>query len=232
MPLLQPRLSRLEERLRHLLPPVQVAAYDRFLAELQARGVTDNALGVGQAMPDFRLPNAEGHLVDSRALRAAGPLVISFFRGHWCPYCTLELLALQDVLPEIARRGASLLAISPEQGGRALALKRREGLTFDLLCDVDNGVGVQFGVVFQVSEPVKAHYEDNGIDLAAFHGNPGWLLPIPATYVVDRAGVIRHAFLDPDYVHRLEPAVILEVLQQLSHGEQTGESGVITGAGA
>lgn len=195
-------------------------AYEALVRDLAASGLVDSALKAGTEMPEFELPNVEGRFVSSTELTGRGPLVVSFFRGGWCPYCTLELQALQQALPEIEKLGASLVAVTPDTGAALAAAKRSNNLGYEVLSDIDNGVGLGFGIIFRVPEAIRALYLRLGIDLGARHGNRTgeWLLPLPATYIVDRRGVIRHAELDADFTHRMEPAEIVGVLQRLEGG--------------
>lgn len=189
-------------------------AYIEFVRELKAADVTRSALRRGDPMPDFTLPDVEGRLITARELIGGGPLVLSFFRGGWCPYCSMELQALQAIWPEIRRRGGALAAITPDTGASFAADKRANRLDYEVLSDVDNGVALLFGLVFRVPAHIRALWLRLGIDLGARHGNRGkaWLLPVPATYIVDRRGIIRHADIDTDFRRRMEPAEILRRL--------------------
>ena len=197
--------------------PETRTAYEALVRDLAQSGLAEGALKAGDALPSFELPNVEGRLVSAAELVARGPLVLSFFRGGWCPYCTLELRALQRALPEIERLGATLATVTPDTGGALAAAKRENHLGYEVLSDVDQGVGLTFGIIFRVPDAIKALYRRRGVDLGARHGNSTgeWLLPLPATYVVDRAGVIRHAELDPDFRHRMEPEDIVRALGEL-----------------
>lgn len=191
------------------------AAYDEFLARLDAAQVAKQALQPGDAMPEFLLPNAEGSIVHSADLLAAGPLVVTFFRGDWCPYCAATLHALEAVLPELSRLRCSLVAMTPETGGRALGVKRKYGLNYEILADVDLEIAMAFGVVFRVPPLYSALLRDAGIDLAERSGNPSWFLPIPATFLVRRDGVIARAWVNTDFTARAEPAEIVAAAKTL-----------------
>ena len=203
------------DRLRRKESEPSRAAYEAFVEQLVKAASADRALKVGDAMPPFLLPDAEGRLVASDELLEQGPLVICFYRGDWCPYCRAMLAALQAAIPRIAAAGGRLVALTPDTGGRPLALKRRQRLTYDILCDVDYAVGLQFGVVFQVPEAYRRQLAADGIDLPARHGSGGWLVPIPAAFVADRGGIIRYAFVDADFMRRAEPDAIVAVLRDL-----------------
>ena len=173
------------------------------------------ALRVGDRMPDFVLPNAEGELVFSDDLLARGPLVVCFFRGGWCPFCKATLEALQEILPDIVAQGANLLAIAPDTAGHAYATKQSLGLKFELLSDVDNAIGLQFGVVYRVPDEYRSALLHFRIDLALRHGVESLLLPMPAVFIADGSGLLRYAYASGDVTARTEPGAILALLGSL-----------------
>ncbi|MGO8920404.1 MAG: peroxiredoxin-like family protein [Stellaceae bacterium] len=219
--------DRLDEQWQRALDdsPEPARALEALMRALGASNLAAASLRPGDTMPDFELPNVEGRLVAARDCLARGPLVISFFRGGWCPYCSLELAALQEALAEIERQGASVRAITPDTGAAFAEVKRRLGLSFEVLSDVDNGAGLLFGVIFRLPEAVREIYLRLGVDLGARHGNRDtlWLLPMPATYIVDRGGVIRHAMVELDYRRRMEPSEIVGVLRALAAEAGSGD---------
>lgn len=223
---LQDELDEQWRRTRERLPKVR-DAYERLVRDLAQSGLVDGARKAGEEMPDFELPSVEGRLLGLSELLARGPLVMSFFRGGWCPYCTLELKALQRALPEIERLGATLAAITPDTGAALADAKRKNALAYEVLSDVDNGLGLTLGIIFRVPEAIRTLYRELGIDLGARHGtsDDAWLLPLPATYIVDRAGIIRHAELEPDFKRRMEPKEIIRVLGELVAGNADEDAG-------
>ncbi len=190
-------------------------AYETSVAEMQRLGVSTHALDVGDRFPDMVLPNAEGDLVAIADLQRRGPVVVTFFRGIWCPYCRLMLDALVAALPELEAAGASLVGITPETGGLALRTKRDHGASFEVLSDVDCGLGLGCGVVFRTPDIYRRLLLKYGNDLALRHGNQAWFLPLPAVFVLDRAGVVRWRFLSVDFTEQAEPADILAALRAL-----------------
>ena len=198
------------------------AAYEELVKQLGRAETADHALKVGNKIPDFTLPNAYGKLIVSSELLEQGPLVINFFRGDWCPFCRLMLQALNEALPAIIAAGGNLVAISPDTGGRLLRAKNRLNLSIELLSDVDNGVALDFGVAFRAPEAYRQVLQSYGTNLNERHGNDGWIIPIPAAFVVDRSGTIRYAFVEPEFVRRAEPDEIVAVLRQLA-GEVRGD---------
>lgn len=204
-----------DERARASEIPAVRTAYEATVAELARSRFLDHALRPGAAFPDFVLPDTAGRLVTLADLLGRGPLVVTFFRGNWCPYCALTLAALEEALPAIGAAGATLVAITPETGGRAAEAKQQHAPRCTILVDVDSGVGLQCGVIFRAPEPYRALLATAGIDLPERQGQGGWLLPVPAAYVLDRAGVIRWAFLDVDFTHRAEPAAIVKAIEEI-----------------
>ncbi len=183
--------------------------------ELADSGITDKVLKEGDTIPRFTLPNAAGQPIDSQDLLQPGPVVISFYRGGWCPYCNLELRALQQALPEIQKAGAQLIAISPQTPDNSLSTAEKHNLSFEVLSDVGNQVARQFGLVFTVPNELRPIYQSLGIDLPAHNGDNSFELPLPATYVVDSNGRIIHAFVNANYQQRQDPEGILTVLKNL-----------------
>ena len=223
---LRDKLDERWRRMRERSPEVG-QAYDALVQTLAASGLTETSLKAGERMPDFALPNVEGRFVASQALLERGPLVVSFFRGGWCPFCTTELTALQQTVPDIEARGASLVAITPDTGAALAAAKRDNALAYEVLSDLDFGLGLQFGLVFRVPDAIRDLYRRLDLDLGARHGNAHdtWLLPIPATYIVDRRGVVRYAEIDCDFRRRMEPAAIVRVLDELRAEGRSGGDG-------
>jgi peroxiredoxin len=191
------------------------AAYDEFLKRLDAGQVAAQALRARDPMPAFLLPSAEGSLIDSADLLADSPLVVTFFRGDWCPYCAATLEALEAVLPELTEAGGTLVAMTPETGGRALAMKRAHDLRYEILVDVDLAIAMAFGIVFRTPPLYTSLLQRGGIDLAERSGNTSWFLPIPATFLVGRDGVIARTWVNIDFTQRAEPVEILEALKSL-----------------
>ncbi len=185
---------------------------------LRESHLAERALGTGDIAIDFTLSNAKGEPVSSEALRGAGPVVLSFYRGGWCPYCSMELKALQDVNAEIKALGASLVAISPQMPDASLSTAEKNELEFEVLSDVNSSVADQYGLTFSLAEDLRPIYKNWGADVAAVNDDPDCKLPLPATYVIDQDGKIVHSFTDEDYTDRLEPDEILESLRELRDG--------------
>jgi peroxiredoxin len=194
--------------------PLQ-AAYQELLSRLDRAETGARALKPGDAIPPFLLPNAESRLVASNDLLARGSLVINFFRGNWCPYCRQTLKALEAVLPEIEAAGGQLVALTPDTGHHLADTKRVQRISYEVLSDVDGAVGLQFGVLFRAPAAYREVLAGYGIDLAERHGNDGGFIPLPATYVVDRDGIVRYAFVDIDFTRRAEPSAVVAALKHI-----------------
>lgn len=207
------QLRRAETEGRAKRDPERTAIMDRATAELAASGVAERSLAVGERAPDFTLPNAHGDDVTLAELLAEGPVVVSFYRGGWCAYCNLELRALQRALPRIEALGARLVAISPNLPDTTLSTGERNALEFALLSDVGNRVARAYGLVFTLAGELRPFYA--GYDLPAVNGDASFELPLPATYVLDRGGVVLAAFVDADYTRRMDPDDIVAALEAL-----------------
>jgi peroxiredoxin len=192
-----------------------VHANAQTISDLVARGLSASALKEGGVAPDFTLPDARGHLVALKTLLDHGPVVISFYRGGWCPYCNLELRGLQRVLPQIVQMGASLVAISPQLPDHSLSTQEKNQLTFPVLSDVGNIVAKRFGIVFTLPAALVAANRAIGRDFIEINGEAGAAqLPMPATFVLDKSGVIRLAFLEEDWSKRLDPDIVVDTLRR------------------
>ena len=208
-------LTEVLASLRDKASPKWRSLYDALVQHLVDEGAANDALKVGDKIPDFMLASAEGHFVRSADLLAKGPVVLSFYRGRWCPYCSAELDALNAVASRVRDSGATLVAITAEAGGEAIRTKFERKFDFEILCDLDNGLALECGLVFKVTPEVQAAYLERNLDLAKIYGNTSWFLPIPATYVVDAGGIIREAYVNPDFRYRLDPAAIMTAIERL-----------------
>jgi peroxiredoxin len=183
--------------------PEFARVYSVFVDRLLASGAGSQAPEVGTALPAFLLPDNDGRLVGSAELLAAGPLVVSFNRGHWCAFCRLELLALAEIYPEVKRLGGELVSIMPELGAPVRRLRETYDIPFPVLTDIDNGYALTCGLMVSLGDAVRDVYLSVGRDLAQFQGNDGWFVPIPATFVIASDGRICDRFVDPDFGHRI-----------------------------
>lgn len=174
-----------------------------------------HAVNTGAQAPDFSLPNVKGGDLSLTAALQQGPVVLSFYRGGWCPFCNLEFHALQEILGQIRAHNASLIGISPELPDVSLSNVEKNNLQFDVLSDVGNKIARRYGLVMTVPEAMRPLYKAWGVDIPASNGDSTFELPIPATYVIDRTGKVRAAHVNKDYTQRMEPADILATLALL-----------------
>ncbi|MEV6946929.1 peroxiredoxin-like family protein [Streptomyces sp. NPDC051172] len=191
------------------------AIMQRATQDLTASGQADRALTVGAKAPSFTLPSATGGDTSLTELLAEGPVVITFYRGAWCPYCNIALRSLQQHHDAITARGARLVAISPQAPDESLSHAEKNELAFDVLSDLGCDTAKQFGLAFDLPEDLAAVYAGFGIDLHRSNTGHARTLPIPATYVIDQDGTISWAFANADYTTRAEPAEILAALDEL-----------------
>lgn len=194
---------------RERVPAAILAAMARCTDDLKASGIENRALGSGDSVPDFELPNQHGELRRLRDYLDESPVVLNIYRGGWCPYCNMEMKALHDMQPEIEARGARLIGMSPEMPDRAMTTAERHGIAIDILSDAGNKVAEQMGLVFSLPEALRSIYEKFGIDLPAYNGDDSFRLPVPATYIIDQTAAIVYGFVNADYTLRLEPRDIL-----------------------
>jgi peroxiredoxin len=180
--------------------PAFTAAVDRLIKRLQDSGAGDAAPQPGDVMPAFYLPDDTGRLVALQALLRAGPVAVTFHRGHWCPYCRININALAKAHDVMSREGGQIVAIMPERQEFAAEFKNDARARFPILTDMDNGYAMSLNLTIWVGEEMKRLIRDEfGHDIASFQGNDAWLLPIPATFIVGRDGRIKERFVDPDY---------------------------------
>lgn len=211
---LKEQLDEMKQKIASNVPEA-AAMFDADTAELVKQGVGTGEPQPGEAAPDFELPDQLGRSVKLSELCAKGPVVISFYRGGWCPYCNLELRALQMCLPQIEELGASLVAISPQLPDESMSTAEKNELSFPVLSDVGNEIASQYGLVFELTEALRPLYKDFGIDLPTVNGSDSFELPVPGTFIVDSGGVIRLREATADYKQRAEPAELVKALQTL-----------------
>jgi peroxiredoxin len=217
------RESTLNERLKAVADgigrqnPEFTAVVERMIARLEANEVGQSAPRVGEPMPDFILPDERGTLVRLQSLLEQGPVVISFHRGHWCPYCKLNAEGLAQIAPEIRRLGAQIVAISPETHQYGAELKMSANAAFPVFCDIDNGYALELNLLFWVGDEKREAMKAIGHDIAPYQGNETWMLPIPATFIVGRDGLVKARYIDPDYRRRMELDEIVAAIAALNN---------------
>lgn len=197
--------------------PEFMQGVDAVIEKAKAFEEGKNALKVGEKAPNFSLPNPDGKLISLDVLLEKGPLVITFYRGDWCPYCNLQLRALQARLPEMDALGASLVAISPQVPDGSLTKSEISEMDFTVLSDQDAKTATKYGVAWKVPDFLVEHMRvDRGLDLDKVNNGDGSILPIPATFILGQDGIVAWNYVNVDYRTRSEPEEIIEALKKLS----------------
>lgn len=208
------RLANYAEKLRELNFPF-AEAYDDLVARLMAGEVGMHAPDVGETMPDFILPARTGHLLSLDDLVKNGPAVMSFNRGHWCPFCKIELRALAEHHAPIADLGASIVSILPDRQAFTGDLRSWTSNKVHIVSDIDNGYALSLGLVLCLGDRIKELMKGRGYHLDIYQGNDGWFVPLPATFVVGADKKVLARFADPDFRHRMEVGAILAALRSV-----------------
>lgn len=188
--------------------------YKAGIDDVKNHGIVKQAKQEGTSAPDFSLPNATGKQIKLSDKLKEGPVILTWYRGGWCPYCNLTLHHLQQTLPAFNEQGAQLLALTPELPDNSISTSEKHNLTFEVLSDINNLVAKQYGIVFKLTEEVAKVYQDK-FDLHAYNGNEDDELPLAATYIIGQDGIIKYAFLDSDYRNRANPEDLLDFLKAM-----------------
>lgn len=212
---LEPRLAALRRRAPTRLGPEVLAIFEHFIQETLRSGLGSAAPAVGQVPPAFVLPDDAGRQVAIEDLWAEGAVIVTFFRGDWCVYCAEALAALRDAIPEIEAAGGRIVAVSPQTPAMNAVTAERLGLPFPLLADAGARVASSWKLAHGLDDTMRRLYLELGRDLPACNGDDSWLLPLPATFVLDRGGRIAWRFVNGDYSRRAEPADIVRALRSL-----------------
>ncbi|KAI9739953.1 MAG: hypothetical protein M1818_005009 [Claussenomyces sp. TS43310] len=212
---LSDQLSSVYENFSTNAPPQVFDAITTAKNGFEASFNIDTAIKVGDTIPEFRLVNAVGDEVKSSDLLPQGPLLLSFYRGEWCPFCNLALVAMQKHLNDFKSKGVILVAISPELPNQSLTTVEKHNLKFPVLSDVGNVFSKQLGILFTQPDTLRPVFKYFGHDLEARNGDDTFAVPIPATLLVDTKGVVRNAYIEPDYTKRLETSTALEWIDAL-----------------
>ena len=212
MTTLQDQLDEITANTRNLVQAERLAVSERSVEELFATGIEERILPVGALVPEFELYDAAGRLVRCQDMLALGPLVIKFLRGRWCPYCVTELEAWRDLYGTIRERGALMVAIGPQTERQNDFMAVQHGLPFPVLSDPGCELAEKFGLAYTVPEYMREYYMSILINIPFVNGESSWKLPLPATYVLDRAGRVLFAEAHADFRVRPEPEEALASL--------------------
>lgn len=208
------RLAIYREQSARLRPDV-ASAYDALVARLEILEEGGAGPAVGEPMPEFALPDDAGQIVSLSSLLRSGPVVVSINRGHWCPYCRLELRALAAHYEEIRRSGAQLVSIMPDVADFTRRYRSEQSLPFPILSDLDLGYALMLGLVFWVGPEVKRLYDELGVALAAYQRNSSFFLPIAAKFIVGTDGTVKAREVNVEFRQRMDPAAIMAALRTL-----------------
>ena len=209
---MQERLDMFADTMRRQ-HPASAAIVDRFVGRLSEHDAGAGAPQPGDAMPPFALPDENGQIVSLADLLKSGPAIVTFHRGHWCPYCRISMNTLAQAQPEIQKRGARMVAIVPETARYARAMKEESKVRFPVLLDIDNGYAMSLNLAVWIDGEMKDMMTALGRALPDYQGNDTWMLPIPATFVVGSDGRITARFVDPDYRKRMAIDDLLAALK-------------------
>lgn len=193
--------------------PEKVRKYEAAIEKVATSGIIEKAKKEGDKAPNFTLPNATGQQISLTDKTKNGYVIITWYRGGWCPYCNLTLAAWQDILPEIQTEHIELIAISPELPDSTLSTKEKNELAFEVVSDVGNKVAKEYGIVFPLDPSIREAYKSMGLE--KYNGDASYTLPLAATYVINSENEIVYAFLDADYKKRAEPKEVLQKIKDI-----------------
>lgn len=211
-PSLQARLDTLRAEFEKSAPADRIRVFNEGVEAVAAMGVMESALRAGAQAPDFTLTDAHTQPVTLSDLLRSGPVVLTWYRGGWCPYCNIQLRAYQEILPEINALGARLVAISPELPDNSLTTTEKNNLQFSVLSDPGNTIARRYGLAYRLPDSLIEAFKGR-LDLPALNGDQSWELPLAVTYIINQDRTVRRAFIDADYRRRAEPAEILDALR-------------------
>lgn len=213
---LQSTIEARKAEFRVKASPEKIAAYAEGIEAVVRAKIVEGAVQVGDQAPEFSLPNVRGEQVQLSEQLAEGPVVLTWYRGGWCPYCNIQLAAYQKILPQIEELGARLIAVSPELPDKSLSTSEKSGLRFQVLSDLNLQVAKEYGLVFELTPEVETLYSEF-FDITEYNGEKAAKnqLPLAATYVIAEDGTVAWAFLEEDYTKRAEPRDIIAALDGL-----------------
>jgi peroxiredoxin len=208
-------LSTFYNQFQETAPKEVISVINETLVNFKNTYDPAKAIQPGSAFPQFQLSDATGNKVSLNDLLAKGPFLVSFYRGEWCPYCNIELHALQKHLDDFGKRGVTLVAISPELPDQSLSTSEKLSLKFPVLSDVNNELAKQLGIVVTQPDSMQTVFDKFGVDWNKRYGNDQLEVPVPATILVDKDGIVRNSFVNPEYQYRLDPETALHWIDQL-----------------
>ena len=208
-------IQKYQEQFKVNAPQEVQAIMKKVTKKLEEQGLSKNALQVGDLAKEINLPNALNNTIDlNEILQDNDFVVVNFYRGVWCPYCNIELKALENINKELKTLGAVLLAVSPQTPDASLSTKEKNELTFEVLSDINNHVAKDYGLVFSLDEELRPIYLSFGINIPTSNNDNSYEIPMPATYVINKNKEIIFAFVDEDYTKRCEPQDIIDAIKR------------------
>jgi peroxiredoxin len=220
--LLDERLKALRSKESADTPDNLKAILSTELKALISSGLAKRAVKAGDKAPEFVLPDADGNTVASADLLKKGALVVTFYRGFWCPFCNADLQAVEAAAERIRGFGASLVAISPQTPANSRLSLQENHLSFPILSDKNCELGDKFGIRWLPSQALQGVYRNFGTDVGKFNGDGSWAIPMPARYVIAPDGIVAYAKVNANYTHRPEPGDVCPVLEKLKAGAKVG----------
>ena len=215
-------LAELRDKFAKILPESATAIMEGHIESLRKNGALDQILKPGAKAPPFRLKNQHDEDISSVDLIKRGPLVVSFTRGSWCPFCSAEVRALNEVYDQLREAGIELVVLSPQSLDRTRKQATAGKLKFSLLADTDNEIAKAFGLVYTFPEDLKNVYRNVvKVDVQAVNEASSWQLPIPSRFVIDGNGIVRDVKADPDYRYRPEPSEVLAIAREVMGNTNT-----------
>lgn len=209
------KLAALREKFKTLFPAEIEQALEAHMESLRQGGLA-HVINVGDKVADFSVQNQHGETVTLAALLANGPLVLSFTRGSWCPYCAEEVAAWQEAYPQLKEAGGELLILSPQNQAATRKQGKELSLDFNLGSDADNRVAKAVGVAYQFTDALRAIYTQFQLDIPTINQTQEWALPSPARLIIDQSGTVVDIKVDPDYRYRPEPADAIALIRTLA----------------
>jgi peroxiredoxin len=212
---LQDRLDAVRDECYENTPPHIGRVRQEAIDDLVSSGIAERAIHAGNHAPEFRLRDPDGKAISSYDLLNSGPVLIVFYRGRWCPYCTLDLRAIQAVVQQLRSSGASIVAVSQQSAHESRSTERMNGLSFPSLVDRAGKVARAFGLRWKLSRELRAAEIECGLDLAAVNGESSWTLTMPARYVISPEGIVEYADISGDYTRRCDPSELFPILNHI-----------------
>ena len=212
---LQDELDALRDKCYENAPPHIRRVRQEAIDDLVSSGIAERAIHAGDHAFEFRLRDPDGKTISSYTVLNSGPVLIVFYRGGWCPYCKLDLRAIQAVARQLRSSGASIIAVSQQSANESHSTERMNGLSFPSLVDRGGKVARAFGLRWKLSRELHAAEIECGLDLAAVNGESSWTLTMPARYVISPEGIVEYADISADYTRRCDPTELFPVLSQI-----------------